>query len=979
MTIDGSTAEDTSGSFRSYALSESALVTEIGATGTGGASAYLRSPDGGLFRIGPKEYFLLQGLCAGMTTEAVSTAALAQIHLKITPQIVSDFAEQMVSSGILVHADAPEVSDQAMADPVGPPGASLMNNDSVTYLDEEDDEDLDETEDLSDTLDTLSLFVGGKGAKSGSSTGAGSEAGTGTETGARFGTGQGSSSGAGAEPEPEWIDPDPFDPEDIDFDAEDAENDWIKAAMDEAQGMGPDHGDQSMAGVSGLADPRVTERTVKFTDTPEPKQTRDMDIVLFNPTGVLRFVGGLFWLPGYVLNRVLLLPLGIVAVLSILHRLDEVRATILSVGRTMELAGMLAISLVTVNLVVRLVQGVTIQRHGGEVKRFGLTFMLFIIPRFTIDMRGIFKMDREGRIAVFAAALKTRFLIFTLCTLIWAMSRQSGTFFPETMAIIGQIALFSFVISGFPLLSGEGYQLLCAYFNQPMLREKSFSYLMGVERKGQKPPTAGEAWAYSLYGLGALLTSALLICLITAYLSTALEARFGGTGVVFFFSLLALVVGWFLLTRSRSKAIRNELLKEIIAEKRKEKAQAQQAGGARSTALTPMQGRSMAPMGQGSGALVPTGNHPLTTVPGNPIAMPGKIGGVYGDNAQTSGWGKWFRRGIVATLAIASTIIAFLPYNYETGGDFVILANDRVQVVAWVSSELADVFVDEGDVVEAGALLAKQVDAREVYRLEVSKAELARVQAQLEDLREGASPEEILVAEQEVERQRIQLPYLEAEADRAKELLGRGFVSPSEAERIIGNFETGKAELRSAEAQLDQVQAAAQATEIAILQADIDRLEAEVAYNSANVVSTEIRAPVAGRIVFEADRPVPGAYYETGALVMEIVGDSTARAEIQVPEADVGLVDVDERVRLKFWALPDEEQIGTVSSLAPVADEVEFGKIVRVKTTLPNPDGLFRPGMTGYGKIEGEQMRVWEAYTRLFVRFFLIELWGWIP
>ena len=137
---------------------------------------------------------------------------------------------------------------------------------------------------------------------------------------------------------------------------------------------------------------------------------------------------------------------------------------------------------------------------------------------------------------------------------------------------------------------------------------------------------------------------------------------------------------------------------------------------------------------------------------------------------------------------------------------------------------------------------------------------------------------------------------------------------------------------------------------------------------------------MSGRIIFDGDqRPVPGKYYDTGALVMEIVGHEIARAEIQVPEADVSLVATGENVRLKFWALPGEEQPGTVSSIAPIAEQVEYGKIVRIKTSLPNPDGLFRPGMTGYAKIEGAEMRVWEAYTRLFVRFFLIEIWGWIP
>jgi hypothetical protein len=35
--------------------------------------------------------------------------------------------------------------------------------------------------------------------------------------------------------------------------------------------------------------------------------------------------------------------------------------------------------------------------------------------------------------------------------------------------------------------------------------------------------------------------------------------------------------------------------------------------------------------------------------------------------------------------------------------------------------------------------------------------------------------------------------------------------------------------------------------------------------------------------------------------------------------------------------------------------------------------------MTGYAKVDGAEMRVWEAYLRSIRRFFEIEVWSWIP
>jgi len=185
--------------------------------------------------------------------------------------------------------------------------------------------------------------------------------------------------------------------------------------------------------------------------------------------------------------------------------------------------------------------------------------------------------------------------------------------------------------------------------------------------------------------------------------------------------------------------------------------------------------------------------------------------------------------------------------------------------------------------------------------------------------------------------------------------------------------------LRTAQANLESVQAPAQASEIAASRADIDRLSAEVSYYGQLLQDTELVAPVSGRVVIIGTKPVRGTYLQTGELLMEIEDHRFSQAEIQLPETDISLIRTGQTVRLKTWAMPDQEWLGTVTSIAPVAEQMEFGQVVRVRTRLPNESGLFRPGMTGFAKIEGPEMRVWEAYSRLFARFLLVEIWGWIP
>ena len=65
--------------------------------------------------------------------------------------------------------------------------------------------------------------------------------------------------------------------------------------------------------------------------------------------------------------------------------------------------------------------------------------------------------------------------------------------------------------------------------------------------------------------------------------------------------------------------------------------------------------------------------------------------------------------------------------------------------------------------------------------------------------------------------------------------------------------------------------------------------------------------------------------------------------------------------------------------IAPAVDDGEQGNVVIVTTVIDNPDGVLKSGMTGFGKIDGGTKPVIVAFSRAIVRFFLIELWSWLP
>jgi len=211
------------------------------------------------------------------------------------------------------------------------------------------------------------------------------------------------------------------------------------------------------------------------------------------------------------------------------------------------------------------------------------------------------------------------------------------------------------------------------------------------------------------------------------------------------------------------------------------------------------------------------------------------------------------------------------------------------------------------------------------------------------------------------------------------ELLARDAISTVDAERFQSQYETAQADLRTAKANLAAVEAPATATQITIREADIASLEADLAFRLGQLAQAEIHAPVAGRIVTENVAFLRGHFLNVGDVFVEIEDHTMARADVKVSESDIGVIAVGDRVWLKAWANSDRQIEGTVIAVAPMAEAEAFGMAVRVKTEFPNTDGFFRPGMTGFAKVEGAEMATWRAYTRMFDRFFRIEVWSWIP
>jgi membrane fusion protein, heavy metal efflux system len=112
-------------------------------------------------------------------------------------------------------------------------------------------------------------------------------------------------------------------------------------------------------------------------------------------------------------------------------------------------------------------------------------------------------------------------------------------------------------------------------------------------------------------------------------------------------------------------------------------------------------------------------------------------------------------------------------------------------------------------------------------------------------------------------------------------------------------------------------------------------------------VLMEVRAPFAGEI---AERmAVRGALVDVGKPLFTLVDHSTVWAMLQVPEAALARVKVDQTVELRVDSLPGRVFRGKLTWLGPAVDERTRMALARAE--FANPDGLLKDNMFATARI----------------------------
>lgn len=283
-----------------------------------------------------------------------------------------------------------------------------------------------------------------------------------------------------------------------------------------------------------------------------------------------------------------------------------------------------------------------------------------------------------------------------------------------------------------------------------------------------------------------------------------------------------------------------------------------------------------------------------------------------------------------------------------------LIAEETSDVAPKVAGKVANISVNVGQIVSAGAVIAK-IDDRDA-RLQllsaqaaVKKAQAAVLQAEARLGLSGGSSfnastiPEVRAANADYEQALAELRQAEANEKRYRELTESGDVAMVTYETFRTARDTARARANAAKQQLDaQVNIARQSNQaIASARADVDSARTQVAEAQQAITDTVVRAPFSG---FVSNRPVAvGEFVSSSNSIATILRTNPIKVQIQVAEADVPYVSVGRGVSAQVDAYKERKFAGSVTAVNPAVDTVSRSAIV--EALIENGDNALRAGM----------------------------------
>ncbi|MGH8102986.1 MAG: efflux RND transporter periplasmic adaptor subunit [bacterium] len=279
-----------------------------------------------------------------------------------------------------------------------------------------------------------------------------------------------------------------------------------------------------------------------------------------------------------------------------------------------------------------------------------------------------------------------------------------------------------------------------------------------------------------------------------------------------------------------------------------------------------------------------------------------------------------------------------------------------VEVKSKASGIVEKLYVDTGETVKNGQLLA-ELDRKQLKaRLDRAEASLAAAEANHQRVRRGATPMQLAAAEDAVSRAEVAFSNAEKTFHRVSELFDQGFASKEEFDNAKSARDLAQKDFDAASRQLQTLKQLPLPEDLKEADSNVDQAKAARDDASEEYRNSSIYSPMAGVVLsrlVEVGSAVSSATMSfTGGTAIFVIGD-VSQVEFKgfVDEADVGIIKEVMPVEIGVDAYPKEKFVGALKKIEPQGLEKNGVVTFGITVLLDNSQAKLLANMTANANI----------------------------
>ena len=282
-----------------------------------------------------------------------------------------------------------------------------------------------------------------------------------------------------------------------------------------------------------------------------------------------------------------------------------------------------------------------------------------------------------------------------------------------------------------------------------------------------------------------------------------------------------------------------------------------------------------------------------------------------------------------------------MKIQQEIATEAVIFPIHEATIVPKISAPVSKFYVERGEHVQTGQLLALLDNRDLIAAVAESKGAYEQAQANYENATGSNLPEQIQMVQQDLKNAQAAFEAAQHLYESSKTLYEQGALAKEHLDQAQVGLVQAKSQLTIAEQHLQKLQSVGEQAQKKAAEGELDAAKGKYESARAELAYSEIRSPIAGVVT---DRPLyPGGMAAAGSPLITVIDTSQIVARSHLPDSQAELLKDGDPAQLSEIG-ENNDFPGTVTLVSPALHP--DSTTVEVWVQAPNPGRQLKPGET---------------------------------